>query len=257
MLDHPLADDGALAGDDVDHALRDPGVEDELAEPQSRERRQLGRLQHDRVPAGESRAELPAGDVEREVPGHDQADDAERLPEGQVDSAGDRDRLSVVLVDRARVEVEDLGHHADLAARAGDRLAHVGRLDRGELLARRLLDEFATSREQARRDRHGATFRQAGKAAFARATAASVSSTPGSGSSRIVSSVAGLRTVITGAPPGSASPRRRAPGRAPRPRPPRDARGRRARSAEPGPRSPRPCRRSARAASRRPSPRRP
>ena len=42
-----------------------------------------------------------------------------------VDAAGDGDRLAVVLVDRAGVEVEDLRDHADLAARAGDRLADV------------------------------------------------------------------------------------------------------------------------------------
>jgi hypothetical protein len=79
----------------------------------ARERRQLGRLEHDRVAAGERRAELPGGDVEREVPRHDQPDDAERLAEGHVDAAGDRDRRAVVLVDRACVVVEDVGDHAD------------------------------------------------------------------------------------------------------------------------------------------------
>ena len=47
-------------------------------------------------------------DVEREVPGDDQPDDAERLAEGQVDAAGDGDRLAVPLVDGAGVEVEDV-----------------------------------------------------------------------------------------------------------------------------------------------------
>ena len=46
----------------------------------------------------------------------------------------------MVLVDGARVEVEDVGDHADLAARAGDRLADVLRLDQRELLVV-LLDE--------------------------------------------------------------------------------------------------------------------
>ena len=45
-----------------------------------------------------------------------------------------------VLVDRARVVVEDLRDHADLAARALDRLADVARLEARELLAV-LLDE--------------------------------------------------------------------------------------------------------------------
>jgi hypothetical protein len=51
VLDHPLADDRALAGDDVDDALRDAGFERELGEAERRERRQLGRLEHDGVPA--------------------------------------------------------------------------------------------------------------------------------------------------------------------------------------------------------------
>ena len=148
VLDHPLADDRALAGDDVHDALRDPSLERELGEPQRREGRQLRRLEHDRVPAGERGAELPARDVEREVPGDDQADDPEGLAEGEVDAAGDRDRLAVMLVDRACVEVEDLGDHPDLAARAGDRLAHVLRLDACELLAV-LLDERGQPAQEA------------------------------------------------------------------------------------------------------------
>ena len=51
VLDEPLPDDRALAGDDVDDALRDARLERELGEPQRRQRRQLRRLQHDGVPA--------------------------------------------------------------------------------------------------------------------------------------------------------------------------------------------------------------
>ena len=80
--------------------------------------------------------------------GHDQPDDAERLAERHVDPAGDGDRLAVVLVDGAGVEVEDLRDHADLGARAGDRLADVLRLDAGELL-RVLLDERREPAEEA------------------------------------------------------------------------------------------------------------
>ena len=76
-------------------------------------------------------------------------DDAERLAEGRVHPARDGDRLAVVLVDRAGVEVEDLGDHADLAARARDRLADVLRLDLGELLGV-LLDERREPPQQAR-----------------------------------------------------------------------------------------------------------
>src|SRR5205823_977086 len=102
-------------------------------ETKHRERRQLGRLQDDGVATRERRAELPARDVEREVPRHDQPDDAERLAERHVDAARDGNRLTVVLLDRARVEVEDVRHHRDLRARSTDRLAYVLRLDAREL----------------------------------------------------------------------------------------------------------------------------
>ena len=129
VLDEPRADDRALADEHVDDAFGDTRLQHELREPERRQRRQLRRLQHDRVAARERRAELPRGDVEREVPRHDQADHAERLAEGHVDAARDRDRLAVVLVDCAGVEVEDLRDHPHLAARARDRLADVARLD--------------------------------------------------------------------------------------------------------------------------------
>ena len=75
---------------------------------------------------------------------------------------------AVVLVDRAGVEVEDVGDHADLAAGAGDRLADVLRLDPRQLLAV-LLDEGREPRAAAVRGRRGETARQAGNAARARA----------------------------------------------------------------------------------------
>ena len=49
------------------------------AKRSARQRRQLGRLQHDRVARRERRPELPGGDREREVPRRDQADHADRL----------------------------------------------------------------------------------------------------------------------------------------------------------------------------------
>ena len=147
--DEPRAHDGALADEDVDDALGDARLQHELREPERGQGRQLRRLQHDRVAARERRAELPRGDVERKVPRHDQADHAERLAEGHVHTARDRNRLAVVLVDRARVEVEDLRDHPHLAAGARDRLADVARLDRGQLL-RMLLDERGDTPEEAR-----------------------------------------------------------------------------------------------------------
>ena len=125
MLDQSLADDRALADEHVDDAVGNPGIEDELAETDCRERRELGGLEDDGVRARERRPELPARDVRREVPGDDQSDDAERLAKRRRHTACDGDGLAPVLVDCAGVEVEDLCDHPDLAARTGDRLADV------------------------------------------------------------------------------------------------------------------------------------
>ena len=149
VLHEPAADDRALADEHVDDAFRDAGVEDELGQAERRERRQLGGLEHDRVPAGERRPQFPARDVERKVPGHDQPDDAERLAERQIDAASNGDRLAMMLVDRTGIEVEDLGHHRHLAAGAGNRLADVAGLDAGELLGV-LLDERREPPQQPR-----------------------------------------------------------------------------------------------------------
>ncbi len=140
MLDESLPDDGTLACDDIEDAFRNPRIERELGKPQRRERRQLRRLEHDGVSARERGTDLPRRDVEREVPRDDEPDDAERLAERHIDAARDGDRLAVMLVDGARVEVEDLRDHPDLAARAGDRLAGVLRLETRELFVM-LLDE--------------------------------------------------------------------------------------------------------------------
>ena len=66
--DEPLADDPARPDDDVQHALRQPGLERDLLELDRGQRRQLGRLEHDRVAGRERRRDLPRGDREREVP---------------------------------------------------------------------------------------------------------------------------------------------------------------------------------------------
>ena len=107
------------------------------------------------LPAASAGAELPGGDRQREVPGRDQADHAERLAEGEVDAAGDRDRVAEQPLGRARVVAEDVGDHADLAAGVGDRLADVARLERGQVLgaARDRAATGASAGASRRRDR--------------------------------------------------------------------------------------------------------
>src|SRR5256885_17114301 len=103
MLAQSVTDDRPLAGEEVDGALGNARLERELAEPERGERCQLRRLEDDRVAAGERRPDLPRGDVEREVPGHDQADYAERLAERQVDAARAGDRVAAAPVHRPGV----------------------------------------------------------------------------------------------------------------------------------------------------------
>src|SRR2546423_1128939 len=63
-------------------------------------------------------------------------------------AAGDRNRLAVMLVDGAGVEVEDIGDHAHLPARVGEWLAGVGGLQPRQLLAV-LLHERRDAAQQA------------------------------------------------------------------------------------------------------------
>ena len=70
----------ARAGDDVDDALGQPGLERELGEAQRGQRRQLGGLEHDRVARRQRRRELPRRrSLSGKFHGVISADDAERL----------------------------------------------------------------------------------------------------------------------------------------------------------------------------------
>ncbi len=134
MLDDPLAHGPAGPVDDVQHALRDSRFERQLPQLDRGERRELGRLEDDRVPGGEGRPDLPARDREREVPRRDEPDDAERLAEGDVDAARDGDLGAEQPFGRARVVVEDVDDAPHLPPCVGDRLADVSRFELRELL---------------------------------------------------------------------------------------------------------------------------
>ena len=92
----------AEARHDVEHALRQPGLDRELRDAKRRERRFLGRLQHDGVAGRERRAELPA---RPSAAGNSTARSRRRRPTGSrvmsasASCAGRRD-LVVDLVDR-------------------------------------------------------------------------------------------------------------------------------------------------------------
>lgn len=77
---HVRGDGGARhlskAGDDVDHARGEAGLLDEGGGHQGGEGRLLGRLEDDRVPRGDGRADLPCPHEQGEVPGDDLTADA-------------------------------------------------------------------------------------------------------------------------------------------------------------------------------------
>src|SRR5919202_5219215 len=134
VLGEALADLAAWPHDDVDRALGVAGLVRYPLELEGGQRGDLGRLEHEGVAGGEGRGHLPARDLQREVPGDYEADDAERLAEGHVDAAGDGDRLAEQPLRRARVVAEGLDYHVDLALGAGYGLADVARLEPHQVL---------------------------------------------------------------------------------------------------------------------------
>ena len=126
----------------VDHAVRHPGLGDQLGQPQRGQRGLLGRLEDHAVTGGQGGAELPRGHQQREVPRDDLPHDAERLAQRVGVEVGpghvghrDVDRVAldlggpaghVVEQVRGQRHVRGLGH--------GERLAVVQRLELGELV---------------------------------------------------------------------------------------------------------------------------
>ena len=78
-----MADEGGAdcspALHDADEARRRAGAPEELLDPGAGERRQLGRLDHDRVAGGDGGRDLRQRHAEREVPGRDDRHDSDRL----------------------------------------------------------------------------------------------------------------------------------------------------------------------------------
>ncbi len=77
MLHQDLAR-GSVAGDDVEHARRQPSLRGDPGKAQRRERRELGGLQDDGVSRGERRRDFPGDHQEREVPRDDLPHDTDR-----------------------------------------------------------------------------------------------------------------------------------------------------------------------------------
>ena len=134
VRDDARADRIAGAGDHVQDA-RWEDLGGELGEPQRAQRGDLRRLEHDHVPRGERRRDLPDRHHQGVVPGRDLADDADRF------AAHERRVAGLVLprgrgVRRSRrtgEESELIRADRQLLGRQRTRLADVGRLERRQL----------------------------------------------------------------------------------------------------------------------------
>jgi ParB family chromosome partitioning protein len=144
-----LAGLGAEAGDDVEHALREAGLGDEVREGQRRGRCELRRLDHHGIAGSERRRELPGQQQQRRVPRDDHAAHAERFVQRVGEGVGlvDRQHRALDLVGKAAEIVVPLRRVAQLQAHLGDQLAVVADLDPGEPLGV-LRDEVAEPAQQ-------------------------------------------------------------------------------------------------------------
>jgi hypothetical protein len=75
---HRLTKDGALAHDEVQHALRQAGAVQDIDDPPGTARHQIGRFEDDGVAVAERRGDLPGRNGDRKIPRRDDADDAKR-----------------------------------------------------------------------------------------------------------------------------------------------------------------------------------
>ena len=132
-LGERLASLDAEPVDDVEDAGGQQ-IADQFHQRQNAERRLFGRLEDDAIACSDCGAEFPNRHQQREVPGNDLADDAERL------MIVVRDHVVVDLAERAFLGAQRAGEVAPMVdaerqvgmGRLADRLAIVERLDKGE-----------------------------------------------------------------------------------------------------------------------------
>ncbi len=136
MRHERVAERTAGTEDEVEHALRQSGLDQDLDQA-DREHRRVGRgLEHDRVAEHERRHDLPRRDCEREVPGRDRGHDTERCAHRHrplVRELGRHDvtELPAALAGGVVGHVDAL---LDVAAGLGEDLAHLGRHRAGEVV---------------------------------------------------------------------------------------------------------------------------
>src|SRR5216683_4740879 len=117
MLGDRTAGARSEAGDDVEDTLGQPGFHDQLTEAKGRQRSLLGRLEDDRVAAGERGPKLPRGHQQREIPRDDLPADSNRLAQCVVEESGVR-RIGLAVDFRhpSAVIAEGLGRGRNIKA---------------------------------------------------------------------------------------------------------------------------------------------
>ena len=135
MPHEPLADRAPAAVDDVDDAVRDAGLGEELDEALPERGRVRRRLEDDGVPGDERGRDLPGRDRDREVPRRDDADDADRHPDGHLELVPKlgRGRLPEEAPALAAHVVAHVDRFLHVAAGLGLHLPHLVRHEVGEL----------------------------------------------------------------------------------------------------------------------------
>ena len=125
----------SAARHDVERARRQSGFEHQLGHRQRGQRCFRRRLEDDGAARGERRGELPARDVEREVPRDDGAHHTHGLPRGIAEEGTiDGQRIAGDLVRPPAVVAQRVDGHRELDLRLEQRLAVVRRFEPSELV---------------------------------------------------------------------------------------------------------------------------
>ena len=119
----------------IPHSGRKDAV-DQFGKPERGQRRLFGRLDHDGVAGGERGGRFSRDEHEGMIERDDTADHAKRLAHREIDRVRPhRDRGALHFGDQAGVEIELRGAHLGIAHHLGVRIAAIGGVDHGELVA--------------------------------------------------------------------------------------------------------------------------
>ena len=127
MANQAIADGAAAAVHDVDDALGDSGLVQQLDESLPQRGRIGRRLEDDRVAGDERRGDLPGRDRDREVPGRDRADDPDRHAHRHVELVAELGRRGLAEQPPALAAhvVAHVDRFLDVAAGLGRDLSHL------------------------------------------------------------------------------------------------------------------------------------